>query len=223
MGFWVSPVLWHLRWPTVSGGYRNWLERKIRLAKVPKKDREDRRKKRQNFSDRWNYLLCFIAIGAWLCTACPTWILWFVGLWRAYEIVVNQANVLFATDREMTVEKAEIPVKEPRRLLLVALFNYIEIAFWFAALYRTAAGSFECNISLASRSTALYYSLVTMVTLGYGDITPTDRTGVGLVIAHIIVGMFLMLMVLARFVGALPIAQGRSKGSGVYRDRDAHR
>jgi hypothetical protein len=45
MGLWVSPLLWHLRWPTVSGGYRNWLERQIRLAKVPEKDRKDRRKK----------------------------------------------------------------------------------------------------------------------------------------------------------------------------------
>jgi hypothetical protein len=214
MSLWVSPVLWHLRWPTVSGGYRNWLERQISLAKVPEKDREGRRKKRQEFSDRWNYVLCFIAIVAWLCTACPAWILWIVGLWRAYEIVVNQANVLFATDREMTVEKAEMPVKDPRRLLLVALFNYIETAFWFAALYRILAGSFLGKISLASRSTALYYSLVTMVTLGYGDITPTDRTGIGLVIAHITVGTFLMLMVLARFVSALPMAQGRINGSG---------
>lgn len=112
----------------------------------------------------------------------------------------------------MTAEKTEVLVKEPRRLLLIALFNYVEVAFWFAVLYRITSTSFASNIPLSSRSTALYYSLVTMVTLGYGDITPTDRIGVGLVITHIIVGTFLSLIILARFVGALPIAREKDKG-----------
>ncbi len=212
MSFWPSRLLWHLRWMTVSGAVRNLLECGIACKRPDKDTRARLRRCRREFSDFWNYIGAFGAFLAWVLPV-PTWFPW-IGLWRAYEITINQANVLFTTDREMTLEKTIQPIPEPRRLLLVALFNYTEIVLWFAALYRIESYRFSFKpeiLNLAERFTSLYYSIMTMVTLGYGDITPkTD--GVWLVTIHLAVTIFLSLIVLARFVSIL--------GTGLPEEKD---
>ena len=52
---------------------------------------------------------------------------------------------------------------------------------------------------------------MTMTTLGYGDVTPT-ASGVWLVTIHLAVGIFLTLMVLARFVSAIRVPDQPSCG-----------
>lgn len=52
--------------------------------------------------------------------------------------------------------------------------------------------------------TSFYYSLFTMSTLGYGDITPISSWAIILVTIQTLLGVFMELMILARFVSLLP-------------------
>ena len=58
---------------------------------------------------------------------------------------------------------------------------------------------------------ALYFSFVTLCTLGYGDITPVSRLARMLSILEATTGMFYMSMLIARLV-ALYSSEGVAKG-----------
>ena len=144
MKLWISPILWHLRWPTVTGFYRNFVERRVKCCTLEQKEVEELRERRRKFSDAWNIFTVVaggLVLWSWY-AALPRWLLFGVGWWRVYEITLNQANVLFTTDCEMTKEKTQMVVPDPRRLLLVGLFNYAEVVFWFATLYRAYSSVF---------------------------------------------------------------------------------
>lgn len=51
---------------------------------------------------------------------------------------------------------------------------------------------------------SLYFSIITMSTLGYGDITPLEPFGQILSIAQTLIGIIMALLVIARFVSMLP-------------------
>jgi voltage-gated potassium channel len=141
------------------------------------------------------------------------WVVYPVCAVRVFEIVINQLSVLFQTDKESGFEPMD--ASDPRRLLAVALSNYIEIIVWYALLYRQLlATEFKCNdVSPASPVGALYFSLVTTTTVGYGDITPNTEFAAALVSSHLVVGILLTLLVLARFVGALVLGSNAEKSN----------
>lgn len=60
--------------------------------------------------------------------------------------------------------------------VVAAIFGYLLIAVGFALVYAAMAagvtGAFNFNEGAVNFSTFLYFSLVTMTTLGYGDIVP---------------------------------------------------
>jgi hypothetical protein len=66
--------------------------------------------------------------------------------------------------------------------------------------------------ALSTARGALYYSVVTMATLGYGDIFPTDDRARVFVTVHLGVAVFITLLVLARFVSYLPAPRSKEPG-----------
>jgi hypothetical protein len=92
-----------------------------------------------------------------------------------------------------------------RRAVVLAMILYLELLFWFSTIYRITSNSFRSDgIDLDSFFSSLYYSLITMLTIGYGDISPIDKWGFIIVILQGIIGLFMTIFVLARIISCMP-------------------
>jgi len=77
------------------------------------------------------------------------------------------------------------------------LISYVVIILYFGFIYSNIPGIFTPeNYTFGS---ALYFSAITITTLGYGDITPTSSLGMGLVALESIIG----IIYIALFSGAI--------------------
>jgi hypothetical protein len=81
-----------------------------------------------------------------------------------------------------------------QRSLILAISNYFEITLAFAVLYLHC----DClSVKNLCASQALYFSLVTAATVGYGDLVPNGTQGRWLVICQICVFVIFVLVILA--------------------------
>ena len=90
------------------------------------------------------------------------------------------------------------------RSLLLALINYAEMTIGFAILYRYwDCLSIQClSIQQPSALTALYFSIVTAATVGYGDIVSAcTNPGRWLVIAQIGTAFLFVAVIIAALLG----------------------
>lgn len=90
----------------------------------------------------------------------------------------------------------------PRTLLLLVL-NYGELVVGFAALYRWsgAIARSQCpGVLLATPLDSLYFSSVTMTTLGYGDFAPVGDLGRRLVVSQLFAGFVFVVLVMGAFL-----------------------
>ena len=161
------------------------------------------------FVDAWVVGHLVAAVAAWffMSPKCPRLLAWLVlgyGGLRVFEVVTYNLAVLFVHP----VGTDSFALRSFRRSVVLALHNYCEVFFWFAAVYHHAAGHFGDKATIVgSPDGSLYYSIVTMATVGYGDITPQDAFTRWIAVAHIAVSIFLTLVVLACFVSLLPTPQ----------------
>lgn len=125
------------------------------------------------------------------------------GALRLVEVVVYQLRLmLLGQGGALTGKHA---VRSYRRMVVLALHNYLEAIVWFAGFYSVLRDGFGAATTvLATPIGALYFSSVTMTTLGYGDITPKDPLSRIVVSLHLGVAVFMTLIILARFVSFLP-------------------
>jgi hypothetical protein len=132
------------------------------------------------------------------------WALLVYGATRVFEIVVYQVNVLLFDEYRTLKCGGHYAVRGYRRLVVLAVHNYVEVVVWFAFAYRNFSYLFGSQkMQLDCLTGSLYFAIVTVATLGYGDITPTDPRGAWIVMGQSAVGLFMTLMVLARFIGIL--------------------
>lgn len=122
-----------------------------------------------------------------------TWLLIAVVVVRLVEVV--QANVV------RHVARAADPAPADHfRTLIMAVWNYLELAFGFAALY--------WSLGLLTKTTAysesLYFSFITQLTVGYGDVTAAKRWGYVLVVLQGLVGFVFTAVLVGRFVAMFP-------------------
>lgn len=163
------------------------------------------------FSEMWTlgnfffsiaYLLLFSHPSTQRCVV--TILLCIYPILRISEIVVYHINIFLSLGE----------LQGFRRSLVLLFHNYIEVLFWFACFYRLLPKYFEYSSALPTESASsalatesvggsLYFSLVTMSTLGYGDIKPVE---IGRVIVSIqtLIGLFMGICLLARFISMLP-------------------
>lgn len=102
-----------------------------------------------------------------------------------------------------------------RRLTIDGIFAtiavYVIIALFFAQLYLLLVGwnpqSLDLPVPAAERSAhmlrldLMYFSLITLATVGYGDILPVSETARMLAAIEAIVGQFYVAVIVAVFVG----------------------
>ena len=127
---------------------------------------------------------------------------------RVFEVFVYLINVLlFDKEREKKAGKT-YALHDFRRLVLLSLHNYAEIIFWFALFYRNLGWAFETGkITLNSFLTSLNFSFLTMTTFGYSTIFPKETLGEILTLTQSIIGLFMALLILARFISLIPTPQ----------------
>jgi hypothetical protein len=98
-----------------------------------------------------------------------------------------------------------------------AICAYFLIGFvWglcFYLLEQAQPGSFLMGEQQTDPSHFIYYSFVTMSTLGYGDITPISSPARSLSVLTAVIGQFYIAVLIARLVG-MHIAQDQRGGGG---------
>lgn len=88
-----------------------------------------------------------------------------------------------------------------------ALAAYVQIAFVFAFLFAGAAslseGDFFNNGIAGQASDFFYFSVVTITTLGFGDLSPATSMGRSLVMTEALLGQIFLIVLVAYLVGML--------------------
>jgi len=89
----------------------------------------------------------------------------------------------------------------PARSVVLAIFSYAQVTIAFAILY------LQCgclNVTLQSVSQAVYFSLVTAATVGFGEIQPKGSGGYLLVIWQIAVFVMFVVFALTILISRVP-------------------
>ena len=88
-----------------------------------------------------------------------------------------------------------------------ALDAYVELGFFFTFLYSAvdhfSAEPFFNQVTDPPLFDYVYFSFVTMTSLGYGDLSPALAVGKGLVIVEVLFGSIFLVVLVARLVGNL--------------------
>jgi hypothetical protein len=126
------------------------------------------------------------------------------GCLRIFEIFVYQVNVLLF-DEYRTVSKGEnYLLQSIRRIIVLLLHNFIEIIFWFGSTYILFTNNFSVNLQNVSVMEIIYISFIRMTNFGSSNLNYTSSFGLQLLWFQSVIGLFMTLIVLARFLGALP-------------------
>ena len=89
--------------------------------------------------------------------------------------------------------------------VVIVLFLVIALVTAFATLYLEGGDVYRGNEKLSTVSDAVYFSTVTIMTLGYGDFVPTSKAGRQFVVWQLASGASLLLVVLPVLVSRLAL------------------
>jgi len=98
--------------------------------------------------------------------------------------------------------KRDWGLRSLNRSLLILMFNYCEVIIGFAVLYLAtySIGYSNSNKIITTPMEALYFSTVTITTLGYGDMIPISPFGQKLALLEPLLGFILVVLVIGVFL-----------------------
>ncbi|MCC5803223.1 hypothetical protein [Rossellomorea vietnamensis] len=165
--------------------------------------------KTYTFVDLWvlfHFLFSFSAILIIKYTSYPPLHVGLVvyGSLRILEIFVYQMNVLLFDEYRTEVKGRAYLLKSVRRMILLLLHNFIEIIFWFGSTYIFFTHNFSVDLREVSTMEIIYLSFIRMTNFGSSSLNYTSGFGLQLMWFQSIIGLFMTLIVLARFLGTLP-------------------
>lgn len=126
-----------------------------------------------------------ILVNQWQSHSFVVWIMIYVLL----ETILYIPTLIFASDL----------FSKPRsykRSMLLLFFNYVEITLAFAVLY--SCGNY-LNRPLNDSLDAVYFSIITLSTIGYGELYPVTQIGKILASAQAILFLFFVILFLNFF------------------------
>lgn len=133
----------------------------------------------------------------------PYWIAFSILIYsfiRILELTVYQINVLLFDPYNYN----NYSVKSYRRLVILLLHNYVEVIFWFASSYMVLSETFGITVSKGTVTDTLLFSFLTMVTFGANTVANIQHIGHFIIFTQAIIGLFMTIVSLARFVSLLP-------------------
>jgi hypothetical protein len=119
--------------------------------------------------------------------------------------VIQASSLMYLLRIVFPIEDRNL--KDPSRSLFFAFGHYIEIGLSMGYVY-WCLGKFNDKAITISKS--VYFSFVTMTTIGYGDIVPDSDLTRLLVTVHTIVGVFMLATVIGLF---LSLSSGGSQSN----------
>ncbi|MHC4642034.1 MAG: potassium channel family protein [Planctomycetota bacterium] len=122
----------------------------------------------------------------------------FLSLYRVFDIVVAAVNITLL-DR-LRLGRDIHYVSSVERSLILSLWNFLEIILCFGIVYSASIVYLEGSKSFFD---AYYFSVITQLTIGYGDLFPRGYLKLVSMIQGLI-GLLFALLVLGRFVSLLP-------------------
>lgn len=139
---------------------------------------------------------------------------------RAVELAAHLVGAVFFLDLIWTIARAQLfaGTRVTGETLWGAINVYMLFALFFAFLYgalllvwpNAFAGGMLENEQLDVTQSMVYYSFVTMTTLGYGDITPKIQVAATLAYVQALIGQLYVAILIARLV-SLYSAQPKEK------------
>ena len=112
-------------------------------------------------------------------------------IYLGVETMLYVLSLLFLSD----IFKA--PISNKRSYLMV-MMNYVELCLDFAILYI----GLDLIKNLVTPIDAVYFSFITAMTVGYGDMSPISSTGKILAAAQSMCSLLLITLVVARVINA---------------------
>jgi hypothetical protein len=122
----------------------------------------------------------------------------FLACYRIIDIVTYQLCIILVDSQRSDWRLASL-----RRSFLSAMINLVEIIIAFAILYLVSNGIIEnkeYGAIIMDATTAVYFSFVTMTTLGYGELIPNGPGSRMIVVAQIGTEILFLLCVVPAFV-----------------------
>lgn len=106
-------------------------------------------------------------------------------------------------------------VRSVNRSLLLLTVNYCEIIIGFAILYLAthSIGYSNSDKVITKPIEALYFSVVTITTLGYGDMRPISPFGQGLALLEPLLGFVMVVLVIGVFLTGVKGIKEKTKGN----------
>lgn len=130
------------------------------------------------------------------------------------------ATLIFVISRSLLIEQKVVTGDTLWAAVNVYVLFGLHFAFLYAIVLELVPGAFTGGILDApgqeSRHSLIYYSFVTMTTLGYGDITPKVHVAATLAYVQALVGQLYVAILIARLValygtGSRPADDGRAE------------
>ena len=130
------------------------------------------------------------------------WVLIVLGNVRILQIIsLNLITLVFDFS---PISSAAAALKRARWHFVAIAFSFVDALLVFAFMYQFFDARWEIlNCHSAGFLHYFYYSLVTMATLGYGDITPVTALGRMVCIYEIFVSLFFIVFFVGGAVGRL--------------------
>lgn len=124
-------------------------------------------------------------------------VLLFIVAWRVLCMISYNAGTVFFQYSGIYRQ----PISMVRSLIIL-FFGYLELVLWFSLLYISwgCIQSANCENILKSPVDSIYFSMVTITTLGYGDFRPATGMGRVFVFFEVLIGVVYVLLVIADYI-----------------------